>query len=74
MLVDGQMGQESFNFGTAHLLGVALVMEEDKAFDPGNIAFFCAQGAVFEPEGVANPIKQFFSRFLEIHQHISLTW
>ena len=38
------MGEEGFNFRFGHLVGMAFMMEEDVAFDPGEVAFFGAVG------------------------------
>ena len=44
LLFNGQMGEEGFDFRFGHLVGMPFVMEEDVAFDPGEVAFFGAVG------------------------------
>ena len=57
VLFDGQVGEESFDFGGAHLVGVALVVEEDEAADPVDVGLFGADGVVFDPDGVTDLIE-----------------
>ncbi len=56
----GEVGKESLDFWCAHFAGVTFVMEEDEAFDPVDVGFFGAIGIVFEAQGFADLVKQFF--------------
>lgn len=58
-LVDGKMGQESFNFGRAHVLGVALFVKEYVTLDPVDIGILGADGVMLAPQGVTHAIEQF---------------
>jgi len=42
------MSEKFLNFMCAHLLGVALIMEENVTFDPGNVGVFSPDGIEFE--------------------------
>ena len=55
--LDGQVGQEGLDLRGAHLLGVALVVEEDEAFDPVDVGLFGADGVVLEADGLTNLIE-----------------
>lgn len=57
-LLDGEVGKEGFDFGGAHFTGVALMVEEDEAFDPGDIRFFGADGIVLTADRVADLIEK----------------
>jgi hypothetical protein len=59
-VLDGEMGEEGFDFGYAHILGMAFVMEEDETPDPLDVGFFGLIGVVFEPEGFTDAIEKFF--------------
>ena len=52
------------HFGSTHFGGVADAVEVDVAFDPIGIGFFGADGVVFEADGVAHPVEQFFVGWL----------
>ena len=60
LLFGGKMGEELSDFGDAHFLWVALVMEKEVVFDPGNVGVFCARGVMFDAKSVAVLIEQFF--------------
>ena len=51
--LDGQVGQEGFDFRGAHGGRMTLVMEEDEAADPGQVRVFGAQGVVLAAKGLA---------------------
>ena len=55
----GQMGEEGFHLCGAHVLGVALVVEKDVAFDPVDVGLLGADGVVLQADDVANLIEQF---------------
>ncbi|MBU0493635.1 MAG: hypothetical protein KKB13_17455 [Chloroflexi bacterium] len=57
--VHGQVGEEGCDLGVAHLIGVALVVKEDKAADPVHVGLFGADGIVFEADGVADLVEEF---------------
>jgi len=42
--------------GGAHLVGVALVVEENKAADPVNVGLFGADGIVLDPDGITDSV------------------
>lgn len=46
MVGDGQIRQELCDFVSPHVLGMALVMNQDKAFDPLHIGLFRAEAIV----------------------------
>jgi hypothetical protein len=55
-VLDGEMGEEGFDFGYAHVLGMAFVVKEDETPDPLDVGFFGLVGVVFEPEGFTDTI------------------
>jgi hypothetical protein len=73
LLLDGQVGEKGFDFGEAHVSGVAFVVKEDVAFDPVHVGLFGADGIVLEAQNVADLIEQFFRRRLHgffLHEHL----
>jgi len=56
LLMDGQVGEERFDFGDTHLLGMAFVVEEDEAFDPANVGLLGAVGIVFATQRISHPV------------------
>jgi len=56
VLLDGQVGQESSDFGSAHSFGVTLVVEYAKreAFGPIQVARFGANRVVPDTQGVSH--------------------
>jgi len=58
-LVSCQVGEERFDFGDAHVPGVAFVVEQDEAFDPVDRGLFSADGGVFEAQRIPDPVQQF---------------
>ena len=62
--MDGQVGEEGFDFGDTHLLGVAFVVEEDEAFDPANVCLFGADGVMLAADGITHLIEEFLGAFL----------
>ncbi|GAF79696.1 unnamed protein product [marine sediment metagenome] len=42
------MGEKCLNFMCAHLLGVALRVEDNVTFDPGNVGVLSPDGIVLE--------------------------
>jgi hypothetical protein len=57
---DGEVGEEGFDFGDAHVSGVPFVMEEDVAAYPLDVGLFGLVGVVFKSEGVADLVEEFF--------------
>jgi len=53
--VHGQVGEKGLDFGRAHVIGVALVMEQDVTPDPVQVSGFGANGVMFEADGVVDP-------------------
>ena len=60
MSFGGQVGDESLYFLCAHVFGVALVVEENVAPDPVYVRFLGAGGIMFDADGVADLIEEFF--------------
>ena len=50
ILVNSQMGEELFDFGSAHFGRVAFLVEKDEAFAPLDINFFGADGVMFQAD------------------------
>ena len=67
---DGQVGDEGLDFLRAHVFGVALVVEENVTRDPVFVCFFGAGGVMFNADGVADLIEEFFS----LWRRRSLRW
>ena len=58
-LVSCQVGEKRFDFGDAHVPGVAFVVEEDEAFDPVDVGLFSADGGVFDAQRIPDLVQQF---------------
>jgi len=58
-LVSCQAGEERFDFGDAHVPGVAFVVEQDEPFDPVDRGLFSADGGVFEAQRIPDLVQQF---------------
>jgi hypothetical protein len=43
VLIYSQVGEEGFDFGDIHGLGMALIVEEDEAYDPADVGFLCVK-------------------------------
>jgi hypothetical protein len=56
LLLDGEVREESFDFGLAEVGGVAFVVEEDEAAHPVDVGSFGGEGVVFALEDVAKAI------------------
>ena len=50
--------QNRANFGSAHILWVAFIVEEDKSSDPTDVGLFGANGVVFAAYGIADASEQ----------------
>jgi hypothetical protein len=57
LLTDGEMGEKGFNFGTAHVSGMAFGVKENVAAHPINVTFFGAVGVVLQANGIADLIQ-----------------
>ena len=57
-MIDSEVGQEGLHLGSAHLLGMALVVEEDEAFDPVDVGLAGARRVVHETDGVIHLFEQ----------------
>ena len=53
------MGQEGLDFGGAHGLGVAFLVEKNETPDPVDVSLFGAIGIVLEAQGIAELIEKF---------------
>lgn len=62
--LDGEVGEEGLDFWGAHLAGVAFVVEEDEAFDPGDIGLLGTDGIVLTADRIADLVQEFGRRFV----------
>jgi len=53
VFVNGEVGEEGFDFGRVHFGGVAFVVKEDEAFYPGDVGFLGTEGVVLGAEDIA---------------------
>ena len=58
-LIHGQVSEKGFHFCATHVLGVALVVKQDKAFDPVRVGLFGADRIMLESHHVAHLVEQF---------------
>jgi hypothetical protein len=58
MSVDGEVGQELLDLGSAHVAGMAFVVEQDEADDPLAVAVLSAEGIVADAQHLVNLIEQ----------------
>jgi len=56
----GKVGNVGLNFFGAHILWMALLVEEDVAFDPIHIGLFGTIRVMFCADGFADLVEQFF--------------
>ena len=60
----GQVSEKAFNFSKAHVFRVDKPLfrfvEEDVAFDPKQVGFFCVECIVFQANGMADSVEKFF--------------
>lgn len=68
MLINCEAVEESLYFGSAHLLWMASVMEQDEAFDPMHIGFFGARRVLLETDGISYLVEQFLLCRLRTHE------
>ena len=59
----GKVGDEGFDFGVAHVFGVAFAMKKDVPFGPIDIGVFGAVGVVLGLKGFAHLVEEFFIFF-----------
>jgi len=71
VLVNGQVGEERGDFGSAHVFGMALIMKdaEREAFDPIVISVFGAAGIMLDTHGVAELVEEGFRNGGGGHSH-----
>ena len=55
---NGEVSQKRLDLGCAHVLRVALVVEQDEATRPVDISAFGANGIVTDPDFTAKPVEQ----------------
>jgi len=73
VLLDGEVGEEGMDpstgsgrrFRSAHLRGVAFLMQENEAAHPVQIGLFGAARIVFGAVDVARPVEDFLTRALD---------
>ncbi len=75
MFFDGEMSQKRFDFRTAHLHRMPLVVEQDETLDPVDVGLSGTMGIVLGLDGVANLIEELLLRTI-LHSSPSrqLTW
>lgn len=57
--LDCEVGEELADFVLSHFVGMAFVVEEDKAFDPVDVGLFSVAAKVFETRSDADLVQQF---------------
>jgi hypothetical protein len=75
VLIDSQMGQKSLDLGSAHVGGMALVMEQDIACDPADVGLLRTDRVVLEADRITDLVEQPFGtwRILLMRFH-SASW
>jgi hypothetical protein len=53
-----QAGEKGFDLRLSHVLGMALVVKDDKPDDPSGMGFFRSDAVVLEPHDFPNPVEQ----------------
>jgi hypothetical protein len=59
-LLDSQIIEEGFNFGSIHFFAVTFVVKENKLCYPVDICLFGANRIMFTADRLANLIEQFW--------------
>ncbi len=59
MVCHGEIRKKLIDLFDPHLLGVTLVMEDDKASDPLHVSFFCAEARVSGAQSVTHLFEEF---------------
>lgn len=67
VLVDGEIGQEGLHLGGPHVLGMALVVEEDETLDPVGVGLAGARRVVHEADGVIHLFEQLLGTWFNAH-------
>lgn len=57
VVIDGEVGEEGFDLGSAHIGRMFFAVKKDEAFDPVDVGLFGAVGIVFEAEPVPHLIE-----------------
>src|SRR3990170_4430798 len=65
---DGEVGEEGRDFGVAHFLGVAFVVEKDKALDPFDVDVLGADRVVLGLECLAHLVEELLGGWLGGHR------
>ena len=65
----GKVGDVGLNFFGTHILWMALLVKENEACDPLDVGLFGAIGIMFDADGFADKIEQFF-RFI-VHVYLA---
>jgi hypothetical protein len=66
LLLNGESGEESLDFGQAHFVWMALLMEQHESFDPADVGFLSTQRIMFAAQHGAHLVEQ--SRGVDIHR------
>jgi hypothetical protein len=59
LAVNGQVGEEGCDVGSAHLCGVALAVKQHEALGPINVGLFGAEGVMWRLQGFPHLVEQF---------------
>jgi hypothetical protein len=59
LAINGQVGEEGFDFGITHLFGVPLVVKQNETPGPINVGMLGAAGITLRLQGFPQLIKQF---------------
>lgn len=57
---DGKVCKEGSYLFSAHVFGMAFVVEDDVTFDPLDVGLFCAVGVMFDANGVGDLLQELF--------------
>jgi hypothetical protein len=58
--LNGEVGQECFDFGSPHFFGVAFMVKQNIPPNPIHVTFFSPVGIVFAANGVTDLIQKLF--------------
>ena len=68
MLMRGQVDKKRTDLCGSHILGMAFIMKQHKAFDPVDVGLFSADTAMLEAEDLPHLVEQPGLRLLETSQ------